>query len=361
VSDIAQRIGPEWIVVAHDADTVELRTGVWNSRTLTLHDESGSGKLWPMIRLIGEGARPKEVASGTGARTGEVLELLDQLSEIGCLTTGPRTVLDVYLDQAIRAQVADERRVHDIVLAGSAELVEDIHRALDRALTGAELIDGVIRRVGADDLLAGAGDEIWQDALELERAAGRMTDLRGALVVACGLVNDPRRYQLLDTLAAEVGFTWIHATVDGPFVFVGPTIVPGQTSSYRDFEQRVSINLRERESYLRYKNAMAVSVGDPSRRVVAPVATMLAAHTAMEAMNYVACSTNATLNKVLSIYLPTMEIAYQEVLPVPGSTSGSVASRDALSLYFDSREWLVDERLDNGEVAGAATSHRAGR
>jgi hypothetical protein len=345
VSDIARRIGPEWIVVAHDADTVEFRTGVWNSRTLTLHDETRSGKLWPMVRLIGEGAKPKDVATGAGARTGEVLELLDQLSEIGCVTTGPRTVLDTYLDQAIRAQGTAGRRISDIVLTGAAELVEHIHDALDRALQGSDLFDGTIRRLGEEDLLAGATTEIWQDGLELERAAGRMAHLRDALVVAAGLVNDPQRYQLLDTLAAQVGFTWIHATIDGPFVFVGPTVVPGQTSSYRDFEQRVSINLRERESYLKYKNAMAVAVGEPSKRVLAPIAAMLAAHTAVETLNYVVCSTNATLNKVLSIYLPTMEIAYQEVLPIPGSTSGSVASRDALSLYFDSREWLLDERL----------------
>ena len=72
--------------------------------------------------------------------------------------------------------------------------------------------------------------------------------------------------------------------------------------------------------------------------------TLLAAHTAYEAANIARSGLYATRNKVLSVYLPTMEIAFNDVLPMAKFDAASQFDA-APDLYYDIREWLVgDER-----------------
>ena len=148
-------------------------------------------------------------------------------------------------------------------------------------------------------------------------------------------------------MSAIAGFTWIPAMIDGPFLFVGPTAIPGQSAGYRDFETRVAMNLRERDSYLKFKRALATGAHmRADANVLPPLAGIVASFASLEVVNLIECGTAPTLNKVLSIYVPTMEIAYQEVLPLPGGVDGPYGRRDATALYFDAREWLLDPRLE---------------
>jgi bacteriocin biosynthesis cyclodehydratase domain-containing protein len=98
------------------------------------------------------------------------------------------------------------------------------------------------------------------------------------------------------------------------------------------------MNLREGASYQRYKNALAaqaVAVGDPP--LMPALAGLLAAHAALETVNFVvATGSSFTVGKLLALYLPTMEIAYNEVLRAPTCPAcAPVPERDASELYFD--------------------------
>jgi bacteriocin biosynthesis cyclodehydratase domain-containing protein len=339
-SDSGRRIGSNWTLVAHDADTVEFRTGVWNTRTLTIRDETASGKLWQLVRLIKDGHGRKEIADRTGARVGQVDDLLDRLTDLGIVSEGPRSVLDNYLLDAISLGEDYTQPTSRIVITG--DVVAE--RAAD-ALT-ASLPDRQIE-LRADGFLDNDGDQsVWENSLARQAQAEQHHWLADALVIVATATNNPGRFRYVDTIAATAGFRWMHATIDGPFLFVGPTVIPGQSACYADFETRVAMNLRERESYLKYKAALAdgrVIAAKPD--VLPPLAGLLGCHVALEALNLVTCGTNSTVNKVLAIYLPTMELAYHEVLPLPTGPDGPYANRDSVALYFDSREWLHDSRL----------------
>jgi hypothetical protein len=115
-----------------------------------------------------------------------------------------------------------------------------------------------------------------------------------------------------------------------------------RTSCYECFEQRVVMNLREGAGYQRYKQALTtarvVAGADP---VQPAVGSILAGHAALETLNYVTTRTSFTLNKVLAIYLPTMELVFNDVPRLPGCRAcGPVAERDDQELYFDARAWL---------------------
>lgn len=342
VSDSGRQIGNNWTLVAHDADTVEFRTGVWNTRTLTVRDETGSGKLWPIVRLLREGLGRKEIAERAGARRGQVDDLIDRLADLGVMSDAPESVLDTYLSDVFSLGEDFLQPTSRIVVVGDA-IAERAADALAASLPGYQI------DLRADDFLDNDGDQgVWEDSLTLETDAQKYRSLQDAVVIVATSANNPGRFRYVDTVAASAGFRWIHATIDGPFLFVGPTVIPGQSSCYADFETRVTMNLRERESYLKYKAALADARVLGTRPDILPVlAGLLGSHVALEALNLVTCGTNSTLNKVLAIYLPTMEIAYHEVLPLPTGVDGPYANRDAIALYFDSREWLNDSRLAN--------------
>lgn len=336
-------IGPEWTLVPHDPDTVELRTGVWNSQTLTLHDDSAQGHLWPALKGLRAGRPAREIAAEVGVPARDVESLIDHLVGLDVIVDEPRSALDTFIGGAAngrgdvpapsRLVFAGANPIHDRV---AADLRDHLECPIETLEPGAPLLGD----------LTGSSPDRLADGLEIERLRERFADLAGAFVVCARPRNHPLWFGLVDDVAHAVGFTWLHATIDGPFVYVGPTVVPNRTAGYRTFETRVSMNIRESASYLAYKEALAErQVLEAAAGVFGPLAGMLAGHVALEVTNWFATGSNFTVNKVLGIYLPTMEIAYHEVLPLPGERNRPRQNRDAPSLYFDIREWYADGRV----------------
>jgi len=74
--------------------------------------------------------------------------------------------------------------------------------------------------------------------------------------------------------------------------------------------------------------------------------SLFASHVTMEVLNYVLTEYSFTVRKVLSIYLPTMEIVFRDVLRTSAcKTCGSTSLRDNQQLYFDNHALLGDEVL----------------
>jgi thiazole/oxazole-forming peptide maturase SagC family component len=160
---------------------------------------------------------------------------------------------------------------------------------------------------------------------------------RGHFIVIATKVINPIAFRTLNRISLHLTVPWLHAALDGPFLFVGPLFLPHRSSCYECFEMRVSMNLRENASYQRYKSALVERcVRHGSLPLNTALIAVLAAHTAMETINYVATGSGFTLQKVLAIYLPTMEITFNEVLRLPSCPAcGSQPERDDKELYFD--------------------------
>ena len=97
------------------------------------------------------------------------------------------------------------------------------------------------------------------------------------------------------------------------------------------------MNLRESASYQRYKRALVERQVREGRLPVEPaIAGTLASLTALETLNFALTGSSFTVNKVLAIYLPTMEFTFNEVLRAPSCTACSpLPERDDTELYFD--------------------------
>jgi thiazole/oxazole-forming peptide maturase SagC family component len=148
---------------------------------------------------------------------------------------------------------------------------------------------------------------------------------------------DPELLHKVNRICLELHTPWLQAALDGPFLFIGPLTVPYRSACYDCFEKRVMMNLRESASYQRYKRALVESLVRVGTVPIEPVVRgLLASHTALEAINYLLTEHSCLVNKVLSIYLPTMEFTYHDVLRLPNCRScapQSVAARR--ELHFD--------------------------
>jgi bacteriocin biosynthesis cyclodehydratase domain-containing protein len=338
------RIKPHFSIIAHSADTVELRSGVWNATSFTFTDASGSGHLFALVDGLDGSLSTAELAKQHGVPRSEVEGLIDHLSQVGVLETGSSSALDHYLENCCPSFVRRPSRSggpRPVVLLGDDDLTSEIAKLLgERTGTGQPL------RPRADDprvALLLAQDTSWTDdgAQFLER--GKVfAEWRQHFVVFATKVIDPLRFRLLNRVCLEHSIPWLHVAMDGPFLLIGPTFLPNQGACYECLETSVTMNLRESESYARYKRALvAGGIKHRPLPIQPAISSLLAAHACLETLNFVLTGNAFTSSKVLSIYLPTMEFSFNEVLRTSGCPAcGPVPERDDTELYFDVRALL---------------------
>lgn len=324
-------------VIAHSPDDVELRYGVWNATSFTLADESKSGQLYRIVAGLDGSLSPAQLARKENVPLADVEALTDHLLGLGVLESTSSTSLDHYLDNQLPWRATgDARPDRPIVLLGDDDLAGDIQRYLRDSLPQTSVT--TLDRHDAGWVTLTSGDTSWlNDGLLYQE---RMLDFEGwrdTLLVFATKVINPVQLRMLNRVCLEHRIPWMHAAMDGPFLFVGPLFVPHRSACYECLELRVMMNLRESASYQRYKRALVERHVKEGQLPVEPAMRgILASHTALETLNYALTGSTFTTNKFLAIYLPTMEFTYNEVLRAPSCTACSPSpERDDQELYFD--------------------------
>jgi bacteriocin biosynthesis cyclodehydratase domain-containing protein len=344
------RIKRQYSIVAHSADLVELRFGVWNPRSYTLRDDSASGRLARLVLRLRFLATPRELARDAKAPQRDADALVDHLTELGVLESSAENALDHYLDELapmLGASRDGDGKAADlsaeaVVLLGDGSLTAQVCRHLRASLPGLPVseVDGDHPEARA---LARPDPDLFTNTLELQRFAAAFASWAGSFVIVLQRVVDPLQLRALNRVALEHRLTWMHAAIDGPFLLVGPLFVPYRTACYECFETRVLMNLREAASYQQYKNALAA--GSVQRGAPPPLPAvdgLLSAYTALDGVNYLLTGAAFTAGKVHGVYLPTMEHSFNDVLRFPSCPACSpVAERDDQELYFDMRALLA--------------------
>jgi bacteriocin biosynthesis cyclodehydratase domain-containing protein len=343
------RLKRQYSIVAHSDDIVELRHGTWNPISYTLRDDSGSGALRGVLGRLDGTLSTTEIADAEGLPRSEVEALVDQLSDLELLEDGPMHALDYYLDHAVPNLLpypgARSNGSPPVVVMGTGGVPAEVARVLGSSAAG---IDFDIAQANGDlrELLSRDGTGWLTDGLEFEARAERFAAWRDKFVVLASSTVDPIELRAFNRIALHHRIPWLHAAVDGPFLLVGPTFVPGRSPCYECLETRVLMNLREASSYQTYKHALAEGrVAQAAAPLTRVLETMLASLAAFEALNFLLTDGSFTVGKALAIYLPTFEFSMNEVLRLPGCPAcGSAAERDDRELYFDIRALLDGER-----------------
>jgi len=340
------RLKRHYSIVAHSANVVELRYGTWNAVSLTLTDEGGSGHLLSVLRRLDGTLSSAEIAAAEGAPKAEVESLLNHLGDLDLLEERSSHALDHYLDEiASTLMPYRDGRASSVrpspVVFGDQRIGEEIVRLL--AASGpSDGLDNLGGDVATRQRLVACAQASLEDGLGFEEAAAPFERWSGRFAVFATSTVNPLELRGFNRVSLYHRIPWLHATVDGPFLLVGPTFVPFRSACFECLETRILMNLRESASYQRYKQALV------DGRVVgatAPLDTvleaMLASLTAFEALNFLLTGASFTVGKVLAVYLPTMEFTFNEVLRVPGCPACSpTPERDERELYFDIRALL---------------------
>jgi bacteriocin biosynthesis cyclodehydratase domain-containing protein len=331
------RIKPQFSIVAHDPNTVELRSGVWNIRSYTLTDHAGTGRLYSLLRGLDGTVGRADLAKSAGVTRTELEALIDHLDQLGVLARGPENALDAYLETA--GGLALDAPRPPVHVLGLDPLSDRVAEVIGRDLADVDVLpaDAALPRA-----LTTAEPTVLEDGLAFERFVEQFEPWRGSILIHAAETLQPWRLAVLNRVALALNLTWVQAAVDGPLAMIGPSFIPPGSPCFACFETRVMMNLRETAGYQRYKDALVRrAVNDGAPIAIEGLRTLVAGHVALEVLNIAVTGTTATAGKVLGIYLPTMEFAYSEVLRMPGCSScGPVLAREATELYFDVRRWI---------------------
>jgi bacteriocin biosynthesis cyclodehydratase domain-containing protein len=338
-------------IVAHSADVVELRHGTWNPVSFTLSDDSGGGALLDVLSRLDGRRSLAEVAAEAGVTRREVESVVGQLAELDLIEDRAEHVLDFYIDHVVPNLLPfggnASRPQTSIVVLGDGGVPKQVAALLRRSAP-----DATCEVLGADHELRALlrdSDSWLRDGLAAEERMELFAGWSKSFVVAASARVDPCELRALNRVALRHGFAWIHAAVDGPFLLVGPTFVPGRSACYECLDARVLMNMREAGSYLSYKRALAEGrVTGGLAPLDATLESMLASHAAFESLNYLLTGAGFTVGKMLAIYLPTMEFTFNEVLRLPGCPAcGPAPELDDRELYFEVRALLNGEAPHN--------------
>jgi bacteriocin biosynthesis cyclodehydratase domain-containing protein len=292
---------------------------------------------------------PEELAKMEHVPLEEVQTLIDHLLDLGVAESSPSSALDFYLDNLVPWRTEAPRPPLRVALLGDVSLTSEIRRFL-----GDSLPAGDITTVPLDDpgrTLLSDPDTSWlHDGLQFENRLQAFDSWRGSFIVVATKVMNPVQLRTWNRVGLAHRIPWLHAAVDGPFLLIGPTVVPHRSPCFECLEMRVTMNLRENASYQSYKSALVdrqVRSGDLPLEPA--LAGMIASHAALETINFCLTGTSFTVGKLLAIHLPTMEFAFNEILRVPTCPAcGPVAGRDDTELYFDSAALISAKQSAEG-------------
>ena len=343
------RIKPYFSVIAHSSNQIELRMGVWNHVSYTLEDESNAGRLHQFISMLDGSHSIKEITDEIAMSRSQAEAIMDQLNTISALENQSSSALDYYLDiyaplfrgKDIAIPDASKRIIY---ILAEEELATEIKMQL---ITNTAINDiHIIQKTDPLMQLINNQSPDWlHNGLALEQALHDLANYKDSFFILAFDQINPNLAHKFNKISVGLNINWIHAAIDGPFIFIGPTFEPDSTACYECFETRVGINLREYQSYQKYKSALAKQKliqksHFPMRKLLV---NLLISHLLFEILNYYLTKSCFTKNKVMSIYLPTMEIAFNEFLPLSHcQTCGSTTHRDDHQLYFDVQKLLED-------------------
>ncbi len=329
------RIKRHFSIIPHSLQQVELRSGVWNPTSYVIDDESKTGKLGNILKDLDGNFTTQEIAKKHNIPRAEVEGVMDHLQQLNVLEKTSASVLDYYAEEMVAQQNTDNADIKkNILIIGDAKLSYEIQRVLSNTKNNVDTIpldDPIISKLKENDQ--------WLfNGLQLQEMVDDYTWWKDYFVVLALTYNDPILAMRINQINFALGIEWMMGTIDGPFLFIGPAFISKSGPCYYCLEKRVTMNLREYASYQRYKNTILSGHAHAifSQTISPVIANLLAAHLSMEILNYQVTKTCFTKGKVLSIYLPTMEICFNEVLRLSGChVCGSVAHRDDQQLYFD--------------------------
>jgi thiazole/oxazole-forming peptide maturase SagC family component len=198
--------------------------------------------------------------------------------------------------------------------------------------------------------LAAADLTTRTDAVEHTQALSQLEKLvlPYACVVGCMAAPNLRILRNLNRVLIEVEKPLILGLIDGPFMTVLSTL-PTESGCFECFEQRMLARLEDTVVYHQFvQNTGTGSTANGRWR--APQLHMLLATAISEAFLYATVGMLRLAGRILSIYLPLLEIQVQDLLRVPYCPACGFISKSQMNEMYTSSKRLLAEMMAKVEV-----------
>lgn len=336
------RIKPHFSIIAHTMKLIELRSGVWNHVSYTLEDEDDSSNLYRFIAMLDGTRSVSEITKSLQMPRSDAEGIIDHLQKLNVLEDKSSTAFDYYVDvyaPVFKSRQHTENEVFEknIFILSTSDLSTEIKTNIEKN-TSLKNINIFADNDNLMNILKDKDESWMHNALQFEKMLQNFTQLKDSFFILAFDHINPILAKRFNRIATALNIHWIHAAIDGPFIFIGPLFESPRTACYECFETRVGMNLREYNSYQKYKTALAngLVIRQSEFPMRGLLRNLLIAHLTLEVINYMLTGCSFSKNKVLSIYLPTMEIAFNDFIKVSNCQNcGSQTHRDDHQLYFD--------------------------
>lgn len=184
------------------------------------------------------------------------------------------------------------------------------------------------------------------DALKMERQYSEFKqyfDAYNLVIVVMKNIN-LELMRNLNTLLIRYEIPMIVGFLDGPFLNAMAIKYP-YTGCFECFEQRVLARLEDHQAYHNFIKGAILSKND--NKGYLPLLNMLSNLVLMEGYQNLLVGTSKLEGRVLSIFIPTLEIQVQDILRVPYCTDcGEISNAKFEEINISSRR-IVDDILEN--------------
>ena len=312
-------------IICHNKDMVELRQGVFNTTSIYIEDDDKKGKLSEVLLYMNGEFKLSEIAKKVKISRVELEKLVDILLEKGVLEDRSSNLLDYYIESQlvvnnINNSLSKKYEKNEIVIFSNGKLSQKIIHSLAEL----EVLnrDIVVQVINTDDklysIIFDKENLFHQDSELFYKSMESFENLKNKFVIFIQNNIDLLATEKLSYIANEIGCSYMMLSIDGPMLLIGPTVIPKRTACYKCFEKRIMMNLSRLDVYKNYKNALIANQVYEVNSFIEPVAAnILISHGISEILNFIFTGSNFTLNKVLTIYLPTMELSFREILRLP--------------------------------------------
>lgn len=340
------RIKPHFSIIPHSAQQVELRCGVWNPTSFIVNAESCTNKLYPILKDLNGSLTVQEVANKHNISRIDVEGILDHLQQLEVLESSTSEIVQHYPDSFVENVPASIGKLENILIIGDDVVSREMKRLLSHSIS-----ENCVSTIDINDpeIKDIRTNSQWKsDSFILQETIDKFSWWKDYFIVVALTKNDPILTLRLNQINYALNIPWMHGVMDGPFLFIGPLFNSTSGPCYSCFEKRITMNLHEYASYQKYKEiSMIHDIDDAAENKCSPAMHVFLSHLILEIINYRHAKTCFTKGKVLSIYLPTMEICFNEVMRLSGCpVCGSVSNRDDQQLFYDYQTLLENVKYD---------------
>jgi len=333
----------------HNDDEIRLRKGVWNYVEAMVNLRDQPPKVRTFFRhVVDRLSKEQEVDVERLASEANLLpdeasafqKMFDDVARQGFfyasdearirrtltgILGGNRTGLEQYVTRAAPVLLLSDNPLARETASSTAK-----HMGLPLQLLDPEIMDG----------LASVDLTTRMDGVEHEKAMQKYERYFADFSCVAGVLLTPNVSLLrnVNRILVKQEKAFVLGLIDGPFASVFATIAQ-QSGCFECYEGRLLARLEDTQVYYRFVEATSSQVRYNEAGVAfAPVSTILASAVLMEAALMSALGLSRLAGRVMSIYMPLLEIQMQDLLRIPYCPAcGHIARNQMSEMYLNSQ------------------------